>query len=48
MQDQFGTEIAAQTPRTLTVWNAAMSDYLGFRGSPVGQLADIDDPAFVA
>jgi tetratricopeptide (TPR) repeat protein len=46
MQDQFGTDIAAQHPQTLVAWNTAMSEYLGFRGSPVAHLADIDDPEF--
>ena len=45
--DTFNTPITISAPETMPIWNAAMADYLRFRGSPIGDLKNIDDTAFL-
>lgn len=47
MYDLFGTDITVSRADTLDVWHRAMENYLGYRGSPVGEMEQADDPSFV-
>ena len=47
MSVHCGYQITAQSEATVIAWEKAMADYLGFCGSPVSEVQDVDDATFV-
>lgn len=45
--DAYGADVTARDAATVERWNAAMAEFLAFRGDPIGALSAIEDDSFL-